>query len=147
MKVLLLKDVTGIGRSGDIKEVSDGHARNFLIPRRLAQPATSNVVAQVSKEKREHDEKLARDKQKLADLANRLSKTPLVLTGRMGKEHLFAAIKEAEIAKAIKQKHNIEIDPKIIDLDQPIKTLGHHKATIRLTSEYQAVIQLEIQPQ
>lgn len=145
MKVLFLKDVAGIGRSGDVKEVSDGHARNFLLPRNLAVPATENVLNKVQKELKEKEEKTARDERKLKELAGRLAKLKFTIKAKASKDHLFAAIKKDQIALAIKEESRIEIDPKLIEIPTPIKTLGPATAKIKISRDFTAVINIVIQ--
>ncbi len=147
MKILLTKDVKGLGRSGDVKEVSDGHARNFLIPKKLGIPATETMVNQVKKEASEKQAKAIRDEQKLQDLIVKLNKAKLILKGKASKDHLFAAIHEQQITEAINQKFGLELDPKYITIPNPIKTLGPATAEIKLTPQHKALINLEIQAQ
>jgi large subunit ribosomal protein L9 len=147
MRVLLIKDVPGIGRAGDIKEVSDGHARNFLIPRGLGLPASDSAVKKVQKEKQEKQDKTKREQEKLNNLTKELNKVRLTLTGKAGKEHLFAAIKPEDISRAVYQNYQIELDPKLIIIETPIKTLGHHTASVKITPEHKALINIEVKAQ
>jgi large subunit ribosomal protein L9 len=147
MKVLLTKDAPGIGRAGDIKEVSDGHARNFLIPRGFGVLATEGLVNKTTKESKEKKEKQEREKARMADFAQRIGKLKLILTGKASKDHLFAAIRETEIADALKMQHGIEIDPKTIIIREPIKNLGLTKTEIKFSNDLKATINIEVKPQ
>src|SRR5258708_6049100 len=101
MKVILTKDVAGLGRSGDIKTVSDGHARNFLIPKHLALPATTEVLARVQKEEAEHQAKVKKDIERFQFLKTKLESKTITIKAPAAKNNLFAAIRENGIAKAI----------------------------------------------
>jgi large subunit ribosomal protein L9 len=147
MKVLLTKDAPGIGRAGDIKEVSDGHARNFLIPRGFGVLATEGLIHKTAKESKEKREKLEREQARMADFAQKLGKLKLILTGKASKDHLFAAIRELDIANELKRQHNIEVDPKLIHLTAPIKTLGPAQAEIKFSPTLKATINIEVKPQ
>ncbi|HYE22652.1 MAG TPA: 50S ribosomal protein L9 [Verrucomicrobiae bacterium] len=146
MRVLLIKDVGGLGRLGEIKEVSDGHARNFLIPRKLAVPATENVVNKVLKENQEKQDKKAREDEKLKELVKKLNKASISIRAKASKDSLFAQIHEKQISELIREKYHIEFEPKLIVIDNPIKTLGRHQIKIKVSQQYQAVINLDVQP-
>ena len=92
MKVLLTKDVSGLGRAGDVKEVSDGHARNFLIPKHLALPATSEILRQVQKEEGEKQAKLAREQERFLAFKKKVEGRAVLLKGKAQGQNLFAAI-------------------------------------------------------
>lgn len=145
MKVLFVKDVSGTARAGEIKEVSDGFAKNFLFAKRLAVPASQNLIKHQAKETREHQDKIEREKERVKQIARTLSKTNLVIKAKAGKEHLFAAIHEADLAKALAEQANIEIDPKNIKLPQAIKSLGQHKINIQLNPELKTTVNLDVQ--
>lgn len=132
MKVLLTKNVAGLGKTGDVKEVSDGHARNFLIPRHLALPATSSVLAQVQKEEKEHQEKLKRQQERFEDLKHKIENKTFTVKAKADKQNLFAAVKEVQIAEALQDRLKMEITKDQIVILKPIKSLGLHQAQIRL---------------
>lgn len=135
MKVILLKDVKAQGKEGDVVEVSDGYARNYLLPNNLAKPATATALnsikiaieAEIRRRKIEHDEAVELCK-KLAGL----TVTVKIRTGANGK--LFGALNTAAIADALKAV-GVELDKKKIVLSEPIKTLGRHVVTVKPFAE------------
>jgi large subunit ribosomal protein L9 len=145
MRVILTKDVAGIGRAGDVKEVSDGHARNFLIPRHLALPATTEALTKIQKEEGEHQAKVAKEKERFIQLKNKLENKSVTLRAQASKNHLFAAIHEKEIAKAIFEKLGVEVSPDIIKLKNQVKSLGQHEVEIRFAKDMSAVVRLNVE--
>lgn len=156
MKILLTKDVTGLGRAGEVKDVSDGHARNFLIPRHFALPATTSVLARMQKEEQEHQAKVARLQERLNEFSNRLANQTIVIKGKAdlprldsqgkaGKQHLFAAIHEKDIAQVLNEKYSLELEPNQIILDKALKALGIHEIGIKLSENIKVKINLDIQ--
>ena len=132
MKVILLKDVQKLGRKFDIKDVSDGHALNFLLPRGLAVSATENAVKKLAEQK----EKDGAEKKIQAELLLKsfgvLKEATIKISGKANdKGHLFAGIgKETLIAEIFKQTH-LNLDQESLVLDKPIKELGEHKVTVQ----------------
>ena len=143
--MILTKDVEGLGRTGDVKEVSDGHARNFLIPKHFALPATSSVLARVQKEAQERVAKIAKDQGRLLDFKKKLENRTITIKAKADKTHLFAAIHEKDIADAVNAKLGVEINPDIIKLKEPIKTLGLHSIEIRFAKDQVALVQLQVE--
>jgi large subunit ribosomal protein L9 len=145
MKVILTKDVPSLGRAGDIKEVSDGHARNFLIPKHLALPATTEILAQVQKEEQERQTKILKDTERFAVLKNKLEGKTFTIHARATKNNLFAAIHEKEIAQVINDKTGGEISPSAIVLEKPVKRLGLHEIQIRFAKNVSALVKLNVE--
>lgn len=146
MKVILLKDVSGVGKRGDLKDVSDGYGSNFLIKKGLAALATKQVQEQVSRDAQQATEKQNRDLQKLHSLKAELEKrtfTVKVKTGPQGQ--LFGGVHEKEIAAAIHQKLKVVIGKNHIDAHRGIKELGLHTVTINLGHGIVAQIKLNIE--
>jgi large subunit ribosomal protein L9 len=136
MKVLLIQSVKDVGKPGDIKEVADGYARNYLIPRGLATVANAAAVKQAQT----HREAEARRESKFASenqtLAARLGETQVTLHARTGAQgRLYGAITAADIAAALEQKLGQPVDRRRIELDEPIRTLGEHKVPIRIARD------------
>lgn len=144
MKVLLTKDVPNLGRSGEIKEVSDGHARNFLIPKHLALPATSQVLQKIQKEEQEKQAKIFKDLERFQNIKNKLEGKTFTIKAKSEKQNLFAAVHEKEIAQAINEKAGTEISPELIKIQSPIKTLGEHQVEIVFNSEIRTKIKLVV---
>ncbi len=133
MKLILLEDVKGSGKKGDVVNVSDGYARNFLLPKKLAKEATSSAVheIEVKKESLRLKEKEQMEKaQKLASGIEEMSVTIYAKTGES--DRLFGSISTADIAKALKKEYDIEVDKKKISLGDHIKALGEYEAKVKL---------------
>ena len=144
MKVLLTKDVSGLGRAGDVKEVSDGHARNFLIPRHFALPATTTVLQQVQKEESEHQAKVKKEQVRFEQLKNKLQNKTFTITSPAGKQNLFAAIRAEQIAQLLKEKLNLEITADQIRTKSAVKTLGQHEVRLQFGQNKEITILLEV---
>jgi large subunit ribosomal protein L9 len=147
MKVILLKDVKGKGKKGDIINISDGYARNFLFPRKLAEEATQGNVNMVNKKKEtERKLKLAQieEAQKLADNLKGKELKIVAKAGENGK--LFGAITNKDIAKEIKNKFNLDIDKKKVVIDT-IKLLGAYEVELKLYPEISTKIKVIVHNQ
>ena len=133
MRVLLLKDVYKLGRAGDVKKVADGYGRNFLLPQGLAVLATPGALKQAERISRTANDQRSRLNQELGAVAERLNGLRLtfpVKAGETGK--LYGSITQAMLAESIELATGAKVDKRQIDC-QPIKTLGVHKAGVRLT--------------
>jgi len=144
MKVLLLKDVSGLGRTGEIKEVSDGHARNFLMPRKLAIAATTGVVQKIGKEQAEHKAKTERERQKTQETKKNLEDRTFTIKAKANGQKLFAAVREQEIVAIIEQKTGLQFEPDQIVIKQPIKALGDAVVQLKLSADTLCNIKLNI---
>jgi large subunit ribosomal protein L9 len=141
MKVILLKDVKGTGKKGEIKEVNDGHARNFLIPRKLARPATDASVKELSHQKASHDKKMAEELDAAKALAKQLDEITLTITSKAGEGgKLFGSITSKDLAELLIKEHGIEIDKRKIQLTGAIKTLGSQKIDIKVYPQVSGAI-------
>ena len=146
MKVILLTDVKGQGKNGEIVNVSDGYARNYLLPRKLAEEATSQNLnnARLKKEAQEH--KVEVQLQQAKEKAEELEKHGIVMKAKSGsKGRLFGAVTSQEIADAVKEQTGLEIDKKKIVLENPIKELGVHTVQIKLYGGVSSKIQVKIE--
>jgi large subunit ribosomal protein L9 len=132
-QAILLKDVDDLGEAGDAIDVSPGYLRNFLIPRRLAQPATAGALAEAQR-RREVAEREERDKAERAqETAALLSKTVLTITHRAGEDgKLFGSVTSKEIADAIREARGLKVDRKRIRLDDPIREVGTYMVEVEL---------------
>ena len=145
MKVILSKDVAGIGRKGQVKEVSDGHARNFLIPRHLALPATSSMLAKVQKEEAEHEDKVKRQQAYMREVQKKLDGKTVTVTGKADGNNLFAAIKPALIIDAINKAFNLAIEEKQVIISQAIKKLGETEIQVRISEQEHAKLKVKVE--
>jgi large subunit ribosomal protein L9 len=147
MKVILTKDVSGTGKSGEVKDVADGYARNFLIPRKLAIPASGGALKGVEQKRVAEQKKIAAEEAAARALADRLTSSPVVLTARVGDQgRLYGSITSADIAEQLSAHLGQPIDKRKIELDDPIRHLGSHEVTIRLHRAVSAVVKVDVQP-
>ncbi len=132
-QAILLKDVEDLGEAGDAVDVSPGYLRNFLVPRKLAQPATKGALEEAVR-RREAAEKAAREAEERAgETAALLSKTVLTIQHRAGEDgRLFGSVTNAEIAEAITEARGLKIDRKKIKLDDPIREVGTYMVEVEL---------------
>ena len=145
MKVVLIQDVKGTGRAGETKDVADGYARNFLLPRKLAQPATKGAEAQVERQKATAVQREQRELDEARELGKKLEGAQVVLTLRSGKDgKLFGAVTNADVASALKQQHGITLDRRKIEFDEPVKAMGPGTAHVKLHREVTARIPLMV---
>jgi large subunit ribosomal protein L9 len=146
MQVLLVKDVPGIGRAGQTKNVADGHARNYLLPRGLAVIATSGAVKQAESLKLSAAKREAETLQEAQLLANALNAIELNFKVKAGaNDRLFGAVTASDIATRLHQEHQINIDRRKIELDHPIKDLGKRGVPIKLHPQVTAHVQVMIE--
>ena len=145
MKVLLIKDVKSLGKAGEVKEVKDGYGKNFLIGKGFAKPATSEVLEEHAKEQLEKEKALAQEIAELKVLAQKLDKCEIVITKKMGDNgHLFGSITKDEVAHALLEQHNIEIDKKHINEKLNIKTVGEHNLDFKLGHGLHATLHVDV---
>jgi len=144
MKVILKEDVKSIGSMGQIVDVSDGFARNYLVPKGLAVEANVKNMRSLEHEKKVIQEKARKVKNSVQDLANRLAEMNVVIKTKAGEEgKLFGSVTTMDIAEQLKNQ-GIEIDKKKISLDEPIKRLGTYAVNLRLHSEITAQVNIQV---
>jgi large subunit ribosomal protein L9 len=144
MKVLLKADVPKIGKKGEILEVKEGYARNFLFPNGMAVEASGGAMKQVEAEKKALERKKAKEKEEALALAEKIKGTTITLRHKAGEEgRLFGSITSAEVAEALKQK-GFTIDKKQVILEEPIRLVGSHGVKIKLHTEVTADLHLEV---
>ena len=145
MVVILLKDVKGTGKAGDVVKVSDGYARNMLIPKGLAKEATQGNVRNLEKQKAIAEEKRAEEKAAAQKRAEELEKITLIVKSKGGENgKLFGSVTSMDIAKALQEQEGITIDKKKIDIPGPIKQAGKSQAVIKLYQDVSAKITVEV---
>ncbi len=144
MKVLLIKDVKGLGKAGEIKNAKDGYARNFLIPKGFAKVATDEVIKEWQKEQKRKEEELKKELAKLEELKNKIESVTLLIKHKLGANgQLYGAITNKEVAEHLHQK-GIEIDKKHIEMKQ-IKTVGEWIADVKLGHGIHAKLKLIVE--
>ena len=147
MKVILKEDVEGLGKAGDIVNVKDGYARNYLIPRGLAIRATDKNVKSLEKQKRMILERIDKERRRLKQFAERLSELTVKIKKKAGEEgKLFGSVTSKDIAEAL-ESMGYEVDRKKIILDDPIKSIGNYTVKIKLASEIEAELAVEVVPE
>lgn len=145
MKVLLTKDVKGVGKSGEIKDVADGYGKNFLIGKGLALLATHEVLKKYESEQKKKAANEVAEIEKLNAIKATLSDLKVVIAKKLGNTgHLFGSVTKEEIADALMAQHHIEIDKKEIDTKAGIKTVGNHDLDLKLGHGIHATLHLEI---
>ncbi|HUP75039.1 MAG TPA: 50S ribosomal protein L9 [Acidimicrobiales bacterium] len=145
MKVVLRSDVSGIGRKGDVREVANGYARNYLLPRGLAFKATPGVEAQAEGMRRARSLKQASELADAKVLAEALGAAPVRIEVRAGKEgKLFGSVGSSDIASAISQQMGLTIERRQIDLPEPIKAVGTYQVPVELHAELTVPVTVEV---
>ena len=145
MVVILLKDVQGTGKARDVVKVSDGYARNMLIPKGLAKEATQGNVRNLEKQKAIAEEKRAEEKAAAQKKAEELEKITLIVKSKGGENgKLFGSVTSMDIAKALQEQEGITIDKKKIDIPGPIKQAGKSQAVIKLYQDVSAKITVDV---
>lgn len=145
MKVILLQDVKGQGKKGEVVNVSDGYARNYLMPKNLAVEASAGKIKELQQQKNSADIKQQRLIQEARVLADRLEKLTINIKTKAGEGgRLFGAVNNKDVAEALERDHNIVIDKKKIVVKEPIKTLGAYPVTIKLFTSVQAEISISV---
>ena len=147
MRVILKREVAGLGRPGDVKDVADGYAQNFLLPRGLAIEATAGEMKVLA---RARDAKRAKQDRAHADaeeLAKRLSETTLVFRLKAGDQgKTFGSVTSKDIAEALQREQKVDVDKTKVHLPEPLKALGVHQVEIRLLTDVRANVTVAIEP-
>ena len=145
MQVILRNDVDGLGKRGDIVDVADGHARNFLFPKGHAMKATDGAVAQAARMRRSRDLKDQSDREAATTVASTLVPKIIEISAKAGAEgKLFGSATNADIVKAIEEQTGIVLDRKVLHHDEQIKTLGQHTVTAALHSAVSFPVTIEV---
>ncbi|MBT2756490.1 50S ribosomal protein L9 [Mesobacillus foraminis] len=145
MKVIFLKDVKGKGKKGEVKNVADGYAQNFLLKQGLAVEASNAAMSSLSAQKKK-EEKLAEEElQQAKKLKEELEKLTVELIAKSGEGgRLFGSITSKQIAEALQKKHSIKIDKRKIELEDAIRALGYTKVPVKLHSEVTASLNVHV---
>ena len=146
MKIIFLKDLAGQGKKGEIKDVSDGFARNFLTARGFAQVATPEIIARVEKENKEAEIKKLKEIEKLQTLKQNLEKRMFTVKVKVGdKGQIFSSVHEKDIAKVINDKMGTSMEKNQVELEKIIKELGEHQVKIKLAPGIIASIKINVE--
>ncbi len=147
MKLILVEDVEGLGRKGDVADVADGHARNYLLPRRLAVKATSGAIRDAERIRRAREEAERKARETAEAVSAALDGQKVVVAARAADEgKLFGSIGRRDVAEAIKRFTGVEIEHSLIDLRTPIKELGSYEIRVRPLADVECRLILEVIP-
>ena len=145
MKVILLQDLKGTGKKGELKEVSDGYARNYLFPKNLAKPATTQAVGELKARQEADAHRALVEKNQAAELSERLSKMTVTIHAKAGSAgRLFGSITTKEVAESLSEQLGTEIDRKKITLNADIKAFGEYEAVVKLYPGISARVKLVV---
>lgn len=148
MKVILVADVDGLGRRGEIVEVKDGYANNYLLPKGLAVRSTKGKAKEAEQVAREKMAKADRELRRAEETAQLISGHTFEVTAKAGEEgKLFGTITSKDVAELIKKELDLEIDRKKIHMEEHIKSLGFHEARVKLHPQVEAIIHLKVVPE
>ncbi|CAK7035810.1 MAG: 50S ribosomal protein L9 [Peptostreptococcus russellii] len=145
MKVILLKDVKGTGKKGELKEVSDGYARNFLIKKKFAVEANNTNVKELDEKQKSKERKAQIEYEEAVLLGKQMEDVNIVIEAKAGEGgRLFGSITSKEIAEQLKKQKNIDVDKRKITLDEPIRSLGSRFVEIKIHSKVTTKIRVDI---
>ena len=145
MKIILTHEVAGLGAPGDVVEVKDGYARNYLLPRKLATPWTKGGQKQVDAITKARAARAVQSLEHAQSLKGNLESSVVTLSARAGQSgRLFGAVTTAEIAEAVKDAGAGEIDRRTVQVAQPIRNVGNHEVRVKLHPEVEATLRLSV---
>lgn len=145
MKVIFLKDVKGQGKKGQIKEVSEGYATNFLLPRGLVRPATDGNVKTLENQTAAEQRRKDQEKEEAVQLGKKIDELTLTLKAKAGEGgRLFGAITSKQIGEALAASHGIVVDKRKIELSDPIRHVGTFQVGVKLHTEVKATFTVQV---
>ena len=145
MKVVLLADVKGQGKKGQVVNVSDGYARNFLFPKKLATPADNKVMNELKGKEDARLHKIELEKQSAQATAEKLKTVAVKIKAQAGSDgRIYGSVTSKEIAEQLKVQHGIEIDRRKLQIKDPIKTFGAHAIEIKLYPEITGTVNIVV---
>ena len=140
-EAILLKDVEGIGAKGTVVDVSKGYLRNFLIPRKLAQPATKGAIAEARRSQETQARNVQEAQARAQESAETLNRTVLTISQQAGEDgRLFGSVTNQDIADAIKDARGISVDKRGVHLEEPIKSIGTYQVTVEVAPGVTATV-------
>lgn len=145
MKVILSNDIEALGKKGDVVTVADGYGRNFLVPRGLALPATRGALKQAELMRRAREDQERKAKEEAAQKVAHLASSPVYISARAGEGgKLFGSVTNSDVARAILDQLEEEVDRRHVLLEDPIRTLGTHQVEIKLHEEVSGLVTVEV---
>ena len=146
MKVVLNRDVKDLGQAGEVKDVADGYARNYLFPRRLAVPATAGALKAVEQREQAAARRQEQEDRQAREVAERLKSEPVRLFPKVGEQdRLYGSITAGDIAEALEKALGQPVDKRKIELHETIKSLGEYQVAYRITRSVTATVQLRVE--
>ena len=145
MKVILLKDVKGTGKKGEMKEVSDGYARNFLLPKKMAIVADNTAVKELNEKNKSKEITAQKEQEEVVELGKKMEEMAITIYSKAGDGgRLFGSITSKDIAEQLKKQHSIEVDKRKISLDEPIRVLGSRFVEIKIHQKVTTKIRVDV---
>jgi large subunit ribosomal protein L9 len=145
MKIILLQDVEGLGKAGDLKEVANGYARNYLLPRHLAAGATPGLIANRAQRIAAEQRKIEKQAETNRQLAERLGQVSLTVKAKVGRQgRLYGSITSQDIAAYLQQAENLTIDRRLIEMPEPIRTLGTFTIPVKVATRLEPKITVNV---
>lgn len=145
MKVILQQDVKGTGKKGEVKEVSDGYARNFLFKKKLAVPADNTNMKELNEKNKSLELKAQKEYEEALELSKKMEELNIEIYSKSGEGgRLFGSITAKEIAEQIKKQHNIDVDKRKINLDEPIRALGSTNVEIKIHKKVTTKMRVDV---
>ncbi|KGP76388.1 50S ribosomal protein L9 [Desulfosporosinus sp. Tol-M] len=145
MKVILQADVKGTGKKGQVFEVADGYARNFLFPKKLAIEATAGNIQDIKHKKALEDLRKGKEKEAAVELAGKLNALMIEVKTKTGEGgRLFGSVTSKEIADVLKNQHGVNVDKRKLELREPIKALGNYEVHVKIHPDVSAKLQVHV---
>jgi large subunit ribosomal protein L9 len=145
MKIILLQDIESLGKAGDLKEVANGYARNYLLPRRMAAGATPSLVANRLQRIAAEQRKVEKQTELNRQLAERLTQITLTFKAKVGRQgRLYGSITSQDVASALRDAEGITIDRRIIDLSEPIRSLGTFSVPVKVATNQESKLTVNV---
>lgn len=146
MKLVLTQDVAKLGKVGDVKEVADGYARNFLLPRGLAVEATGSQLKRLQEQRELQKRREDKNRASLQELAERLTGATVTFTMKVGEGgRLYGSITSKDVGDALEEQAHIAVDRRHVELEDSIRTLGTHQVPVRVASDLRPLISVVVQ--
>jgi large subunit ribosomal protein L9 len=144
-EVILLKDVENVGTKGEVVDVSKGYLRNYLVPRKLAQPATKGALGEAQRLQQSAERHQAEARKRATEIAEQLNKTVLTISQQAGEDgRLFGSVTNQDIAEAIKEARGVDVDRRKIHLDEPIKNVGTYQVVVEVAEGVTATVKVMV---
>ncbi|MPM45887.1 50S ribosomal protein L9 [bioreactor metagenome] len=145
MKVILLKDVKGTGKKGEVKEVSDGYAKNFLLPKKMAVVADNTNVKELNEKNKSKELKAQKEYEDALELGKKMEDMAVTIYSKAGDGgRLVGSITSKDVAEQLKKQHNVEVDKRKISLDEPIRVLGSRFVEIKIHQKVTTKIRVDV---